>query len=159
MKKIATLLAIATTGLTLSACSAFSGQTYCLEEREANGLDYMIVADNSVCDNPNSDSEYYSTSESLNFGDIAYVEADGSHSVKHKRRHEEIKKITTPPPYKPPTASPKICLKGYAPPPPAPKPPAPRTVQPAPAPIKPAPVQTPPKAPVVAPAPTIKPGC
>lgn len=172
MKTIAAGLAVAVGGIALSACSAFSGQTYCLEEQEANGLDYMVVADSSVCNNPNADAEWHTTTESFNYGDVVYVEADGSHSTKRNRKHEEIKKITTPPPYIPPTKAPAICLKAnYKPAPPAPKPPPannnpkpanPAPVQPAPVAPKPAaPVQTPPKVATPTPAPinTIKPGC
>lgn len=164
MKTIATTLGIAVTGGVLSACSFFSMQPYCVEEREANGLDYMIVTDMAVCDNPNADAEYYSTNEFLNYGDVAYVESDGSHSVKNKRKPEEIKKVTTAPPYKPATPQPvipaptKICLKAYSvagPVVPKPAPPA----TPKNAPVAPKTQQ----APVVkAPAPTaatIKPGC
>lgn len=167
MKIVATGLVVAFAGIGLTACSALSGRTYCLEEQEANGLDYMVVADNSVCDNPNSDAEWHTTTESFNHGDVVYVEADGSHSTKRNRKHEEIKKITTPPPYTPATKAPVICLKAnYKPAPPAPKPPAPapapKPVQPAPVAPKPAaPAQTPPKVatPVPAPINTIKPGC
>lgn len=144
-------------------CGAFGpSYTYCLEEKEANGLDYMIVSDERICDNANADAEWYVTSQSFKIGDIAYVEQDGSHSVKHNRRHEEIKKITTPPPYKP-TTVPNICLKGYAPPKPAtPKPaPAPTVKQPAPitpkqtvAPVTPKPIPVVPNN-----APAAKPGC
>lgn len=168
MKTIAIGLAVAVGGVTLSACSAFSGQTYCLEEQEANGLDYMVVAEPSVCDNPNADAEWHTTDEYFNTGDVVYVEADGSHSTKRNRKHEEIKKITTPPPYVPATKAPVICLKAnYKPAPPAPKPapapapkpnPAPAPVQPAPKPA--APVQPKAPAPVApAPIPTNKPGC
>lgn len=167
MKTIATMLGIAITGGALSACSFFSSQTYCLEEQEANGLDYMVAAPMDVCENPDSDSEYYDSSESFNYGDIVYVEADGNHSVKNKRKSTEIKKVQTPPPYVPAPPRPvvpaptKICLKAYnAPAPPAPKPPAPAPVAPKPVPVAPKPQPAPvvPKAPV-APAPTNKPGC
>ncbi len=123
-------------------CGAFGpSQTYCLEEKEANGLDYMIVSDERICDNANADAEWYVTNQSFKIGDIAYVEADGNHSVKHNRRHEQIKKITTPPPYKP-TTVPNICLRGYAPPPPKPATPKPAVPKPAPAPTvkQPAPI-------------------
>lgn len=164
MKIIATGLAMAFASAGLTACGIFSGQTYCLEEQEANGLDYMVVTDNSVCDNPNADAEYYTTNESFGNGDVVYVEADGSHSVKKKRKPEEIKKITTPPPYIPATRAPTICLKGYAP---APSPPKPAPAPANPAPVKPAPVVPAPKPqapatvkPVTPAAPnTVKPGC
>lgn len=160
MKTTASVLGITIVAGALSACSFFSSQTYCLEEQEANGLDYMIVADPSVCDNPNSDAEYYSTNESFNHGDIAYIEVDGSHSVKKRKDSGTVKKVTNPPIYTPalrpavPTPT-KVCLKAYAPaPPPPPKPPVAN-----PKPAQPAPKQQP--APVVpkAPSPTIKPGC
>ncbi len=143
----------------LSACGTGSNNnynTYCVEEKEANGLDYMIVTDNTVCDNPNADAEYYSTDELFNIGDLAFVESDSDHSIKRQRRYTEIKKVPTYPVYVPATKTPKICLKAnYAPAPPAPKPPppAPKPAQPAPVVPKPAPIV--PKAPV----PTIKPGC
>lgn len=170
MKTIIATIGIAVVGATLSACSLFSGsdRTYCLEEKEANGLDYMTVADMSVCENANSDAEYYDTSETLFMGDIVYVEVDGHHSVKHPRKSEGIKSIPNPPPFttqapRPAAAPPtKICLKAYRPPPPAPPKPAP---VPAPKPPavapKPQPAPVIPKAPVNNPtqAPTVKPGC
>lgn len=148
----------------LGACgisTASQINTYCLEEKEANGLDYMVVTELYVCDNNVDDVEIFETDEILNIGDVAYVEADGSHSKFKVRSKSEVDRVSNPPirtPVKP--APTKICLKAYskpAPPKPAPAPVAPK---PAPAPIvpKPAvPVPTAPKATV--PAPTIKPGC
>lgn len=159
--------------IVLSACGVGSDNgynTYCVEEQEANGLDYMIVSDKSVCDNPNADAEWYGTDQRFNIGDIAFVESDSDHSVKRPRKYTEIRNVPTYPAYTPATKAPTICLKAnYAPAPPAPKPPAPapKPVQPAPVVPKPAPapVQTPPKvntpvAPKPAtPVPTYKPGC
>lgn len=171
MKIITVALGIAIAGAALSACSFVPANTYCLQEQEANGLDYMVVTNMNVCDNSNSDAEYYETNESLEIGDIAYVEADGDHSVKRLKRHENVKTITNPPTLttqapRPVVAPPtKICLKAASKPaPPAPKPPAPAPVPkpPAVAP-KPQPAPVVPKAPVnnptQAPAPTVKPGC
>lgn len=100
------LIGSATLLVALSACGVGSNNgynTYCVEEQEANGLDYMIVSDKSVCDNPNADAEYYSTDERFNIGDIAFVESDSDHSVKRSRKYTEIKKVTTFPAYVPAT--------------------------------------------------------
>lgn len=161
MKIIAAGLAVTFASVAVSACSAFSGQTYCLAEQEANGLDYMVVTDNSFCDNPNSDAEWHTTDEHFNYGDTVYVEADGDHSTKRNRKHEEIKRITTPPPYVPATKAPVICNRAnYKP---APKPaPDNKTVKPAaPAqtPNNATPVQTPPKVSAPVAVATNKPGC
>jgi hypothetical protein len=151
MKTIAVALSIAITSVALGACTALSTKTYCLEEKEANGLDYMVVADVKACDNANSDTEYFDTTESYNIGDVVYVEADGEHSVKRPRRLENIKPVSSPPPFtsqapRPLVPAPtKICLKAaYKPAPPAPPKPAP-----APAPKPPAVAPKPQPAPVV----------
>lgn len=168
MKTIAIALGVAVTGVVLSACSTLSTKTYCLEEREANGLDYMVVTDMKVCDNSSVDAEYYDTNETFSLGDVAYIEADGDHSVKRSRGHGNIKPVPSAPPFAPYAPKPlvpaptKICLKAYKPAPPAPKPPpAPAPKPPVVAP-KPQPAPIIPKAPVnptQAPAPTVKPGC
>lgn len=180
MKIVSGALGLSITALALSGCGMFgspSYQTYCLEEKENNGYDYMVVTEDEVCDMGMDDVEWYEGPIGLNIGDLAYVENDSVHSAKNRTSKNTIKPATSYPAYAPATRAPlvpqptKICLKANAKPappapkpaPPAPKPPAPapapKPVQPAPAPIKPAPVQTPPKAPVVVPPATIKPGC
>jgi len=79
----------------LTACAKVN--TYCLVEKEANGYDYMVVADMKVCGNRSDDVEYYNTTDTLRIGDVAYVEADGDHTPKHKKK--SIKSVTKAPPY------------------------------------------------------------
>lgn len=81
----------------LTACAKVN--TYCLEEKEANGYDYMFVTDMKTCQQRNDDVEYYDTTAILKNGDLAYVEADGGHSLKHKKK--KIKKETKAPSYAP----------------------------------------------------------
>lgn len=154
----------------LSACgisAASQTNTYCLEEKEANGLDYMVVTDFHVCDIRTDDVEIFETDVVLNMGDVAYVEADGSHSSKSGvKSKSEVRIVSNPPVYTPAKPVPtKICLKAYSKPaPPKPAPvvpkPAPVPVQPAQAPIAPKPAVPAPTAPkATVQAPTIKPGC
>lgn len=91
--------AILVTSLILFITACGKTNTYCLEEKEANNYDYMIVTDMRVCDTRSDDVEYYSTSSILRKGDVAYVEYDGDHSSKKKKK--TIKTVTKAPPYTP----------------------------------------------------------
>ena len=173
MKIVSGVLGLSVTALALSACGMFdspSYQTYCLEERENNGYDYMVVAEDKVCDMSMDDVEWYEGPVGLSIGDLAYVENDSVHSVKNRTSKNTIKPANSYPAYAPVTRAPaplvpqptKICLKANAKPaPPAPKPAPPAPKPPAPAPVAPKPQPAPitPKPVPVAPAPTIKPGC
>lgn len=170
MKIVSGTLGLSVTALALSACGMFdspSYQTYCLEEKENNGYDYMVVAENKVCDMSMDDVEWYDGPIGLSVGDLAYVERDGAHSSRNRVSQNTIKPATSYPAYAPATRPvvplvpqpTKICLKANAKPaPPAPRPPAPAPApvapKPQPAPITPKPVPAP-----ATPAPTIKPGC
>lgn len=156
--------------IALTACGSGYAQTasqtkvYCLEEQEREGYDYMVVADMSVCDNAIDDVELFETDSTLNIGDVAYIESEGSHSKAKVKKKSEVKIPSNHPPYVPKAATPtKICKIGYLKPaPPAPKPvpaPAPAPVAPKPAPVVPKPVPAPTAPKATAPAPTIKPGC
>lgn len=101
MKIIGSGLVLALTAIGLSACSALSPQTYCLEEQEKNNYDYMVVTDNSVCEEQTDDVEWFTTSSYLDYGDVAYVEADGSHSKKTKKEASKIKQVPNVPAYTP----------------------------------------------------------
>lgn len=153
----------------LSACGVLFPQTeykdYCLQEHESNGYDYMVVAEDEVCDQASNDVEWFEAPVGMDIGAIAYVEKDGAHSTRNRKSSSTINPVTsypafnsgvrTPQPLVP--TQPKICPKANykpAPPPPAPKPPAPVAPKPQPAPITPKPVPAP-----ATPAPTIKPGC
>lgn len=147
-------------------------KVYCLEEQERDNFDYMVVTDMEVCNSAIDDVELFETDSIYNNGDVAYVEADGSHSKAKIKLKTEVKYPSNPPAYVPKAATPtKICKISYVkpgkpgpapkPPAPAPAPVAPKPVQPAPVapkPVVPAPVNTP-KPAVPVPAPTIKPGC
>lgn len=81
----------------LTACAKVN--TYCLEEKEANGYDYMFVTDMKACHQRTDDVEYYDTTALLKKGDLVYVEADSGHSLKHKKK--KIKKESKAPAYAP----------------------------------------------------------
>lgn len=167
------MLGLSIFACTLSACSIFGSQSYqayCLEEKENNGYDYMIVTDYNVCDQSMDDVEWYDGPIGLNIGDVAYVERDSTHSSKNRKSTQTINPINSypaftstpraPQPLAP--VQPKICPKAnYKPAPPAPKPapPAPKPPTPAPVVPKPQPAPVVPKPVATASAPTIKPGC
>lgn len=104
MKIVASAITLAFSGIALAGCSALTSQTYCLEEQEKNSYDYMVVTDSSVCEEQTDDVEWFSTSNYLNYGDIAYVEFDGKHSKVNAKKQNQIKAPATIPVYTPPVA-------------------------------------------------------
>ena len=111
MKAISSMLGLAIAAGTLSACGIFASQTYCLEEQEKNNYDYMVVTDPSVCNNNTDDVEWFSTDQYLNYGDVAYVEIDGSHSKSTNKKKDQVKSVpnTKIPPYTAP-ATPRFAV-------------------------------------------------
>lgn len=146
MKKI--LVGVLFAG-TMAACGTANAteNTYCLEEQERNGFDYMVVTDLAVCDIKDDDVEIYTTTDVFSIGDIAYVEKDGNHKKSKSKNKIQVVTPKTVPPYTPakPVVPQNVVPKGVNPPKANVPPPAPKVNNPAPAPVqnKPAPVPAP----------------